>query len=99
MIPSVPVVSKSQRQLLKLFDRLDYENQQHVLAFVEFLASRSQSSIQSAESEAIVEEPQTAPRPEGESVIAAIKRLSKSYSMLDKGDMLHETSDLMSAHV
>ncbi len=65
---------------------------------MEFLASRVQSA-QSDELDAIIEEPQVEPAPEGESVIAAIKRLSKSYSMLNKGDMLHETSDLMSAHV
>lgn len=98
MIPSAPIVSKSQRQLLKLFASLDSENQQHVLAYMEFLASRVQSA-QSDEPDAIVEEPQVEPGPEGESVIAAIKRLSKSYSMLNKGDMLHETSDLMSGHV
>ena len=45
------------------------------------------------------EEPVNLPRPENESVVAAIRRLSKSYRMLDKSDMLHETSDLMSSHV
>jgi hypothetical protein len=39
------------------------------------------------------------PRPSQESVVAAIKRLSKTYEMLDRGPMLNETSALMSAHV
>ena len=99
MIPSFPASDKSQRQLLKLFSRLDKENQQHVLAYLEFLVARSQSPDKKAEEEIVNEEPVNLPRPENESVVAAIRRLSKSYRMLDKSDMLHETSDLMSSHV
>ena len=39
------------------------------------------------------------PRPEAESVVAAIRRLSASYFMLERRDMLNETAALMSAHV
>ena len=39
------------------------------------------------------------PRPEDESVIAAIKRLSKSYPMLDKTTLFDQTSAAMSAHI
>ena len=85
--------------MLKLFSRLDKDDQEHVLAFVEFLVSRSSSSAETGKEETANEKPVMLPRPEPESVVAAIKRLSKSYSMLDKGDMLHETSDLMSSHV
>ena len=99
MIPSFPASDKSQRQLLKLFSRLDKENQQHLLSYLEFLVSRSQSPDKKATGSTVSGEPVNLPRPETESVVAAIKRLSKSYSMLDKGDMLHETSDLMSSHV
>jgi hypothetical protein len=98
VIPSVPVgVNKSQRQLLKLFAKLDKANQQHVLAFMEFLASRHQSADTHSRT-AVIEAP-VVERPENESVIGAIKRLSKSYSMVDKDDVLHETSDLMTSHV
>jgi hypothetical protein len=98
VIPSVPVgVNKSQRQLLKLFAKLDKANQQHVLAFMEFLASRDQSADTPSRT-AVIEAP-VVERPENESVIGAIKRLSKSYSMVDKDDVLHETSDLMTSHV
>jgi len=97
VIPSFPAGSKSQRQLLKLFTQLDAENQQHLLSFAEFLASKPQTgaSVDSGEPQ----EPVHEQRPDNESVIAAIKRLSRSYSMLNKDDMLHETSDLMSSHV
>ena len=43
--------------------------------------------------------PQILPRPDDESVIAAIKRLAKSYPMLDKASMLNETSRLMTEHI
>ena len=39
------------------------------------------------------------PRPEDESVVAAIKRLSKSYPMLDKTTLFDQTSAAMSAHI
>lgn len=39
------------------------------------------------------------PRPETESVIAAVKRLSASYPMLNKTAMLNETSELVAQHI
>ncbi len=39
------------------------------------------------------------PRPEKEGVIPAIKRLSKTYPMLDKKVLFEQTSAAMSAHV
>jgi hypothetical protein len=44
-------------------------------------------------------EPRAVSRPTKESVVGAIKRLSHSYHMLDRGAMLHETSTLMAAQV
>jgi hypothetical protein len=44
-------------------------------------------------------EPQLQPRPESESVVAAIKRLTGSYPMLEKQALFSKTSELMSAHL
>ena len=44
-------------------------------------------------------EPESIPRPAEEKVVAAIKRLSRTYPMLDKNAMLGATSDLMMQHV
>ena len=44
-------------------------------------------------------EPILKPRPADESVIAAIKRLSQSYPMLDKAVLLNKTSLLMSEYM
>lgn len=108
MIPASPLnLNATQRRLLSMLGKLSPADQDHLLVFAEFLASRKSPSDQntsvadelSADLAATASEPEIEPRPSDESVIAAIKRLSRSYSMLDKADMLHETSDLMSAHV
>ena len=49
----------------------------------------------SAESAGTVERPAAIPRPETETVIGAVKRLSETYPMLNKDTMLHETADLV----
>ena len=89
--------NKAQRQLVKWFSQLDENRQQQLLDFAEFLVSKA--PLVAEQSGDAVEKPLIIPRPENESVIAAIKRLSKSYSMLNKDDMLYETSDLMTSHV
>jgi hypothetical protein len=86
--------NKRRQQLLAAFDRLAADAQEQLIAFAEFLVDRT--------GPATVEEPaapKPIPRPAQESVIAAVRRLSETYHMLDKGAMLHETSTLVSAHV
>jgi hypothetical protein len=46
-----------------------------------------------------IPEPQHEPRPESETVVGAIKRLSRVYAMLDRRRILNETSSLMGQHV
>lgn len=101
MLPSVPLSnqgSKAQRELIKLFSKLDKAGQQQLLLFAEFLCEKTNTQQQNSEQSKLIE-PDIIPRPESETVIGAIKRLSKSYSMVDRDDVLHETSDLMSSHV
>ena len=43
--------------------------------------------------------PVVEPRPAQESVVAGIRRLRRTYPMLDSGEMLNEASSLMAAHV
>ncbi|MET0116969.1 MAG: Crp/Fnr family transcriptional regulator [Sedimenticola sp.] len=84
-----------QRKLLKLFSALDEQARESLVAFAEFLAQREQA----VEETARTVEPLAIPRPEEESVIAAIKRLSETYPMLDRSTLFHETSSLMTSHV
>lgn len=86
-----------------LLEGLSAADQSAVINFAEFLSSRSGSLTVSAppEPELPVEipEPENIPRPEEEKVVAAVKRLSKTYFMLDKKAMLGETSDLVTQHI
>lgn len=64
-----------------------------LIEFSEFLASKYPAEKQ------VDQTYNPLPRPQGESVIAAIKRLSKSYPMLDKTTLFDQTSAVMSAHI
>jgi len=98
VLPQLPNLSKEQRRLLKQFNALDPTDQTSLLAFAEFLGQRDKATEDKDEPEQLAE-PLEIPRPEVETVVGAIKRLSSSYHMLDKSLMLTETSSLMTAHL
>jgi hypothetical protein len=86
------------RRLIRLFRALAPADRRSLLAFGEFLAQGgAQQGTEGADP--LPPKPLPLPRPEVETVIGAIRRLSRTYPMLDRGPMLHETSALMSAHV
>lgn len=82
-----------EKQLLNYFTGLDDGRKQALLEYAEFLYQRSEKIIEP------LAEPQIIPRPQEESVVGAIKRLSISYAMLDKQYMLHEISGLMAQNM
>ncbi len=86
-----------EKKLLKLFNRLAAPERDMVLGFAEYLSARAQGDGKAVSS--AVPEPRDIPRPESESVVAAIKRLSSTYHMLDDPRLLNEVSILMSQHV
>ena len=96
MLPPKIQLPPEQQRLLKLFKRLGKSEQQSLIDFAEFLSQRAPvtEAAQSAPSE-----PAEIPRPQSETVVAAMRRLTNTYHMLDKNELLHEASDLMSAHI
>ena len=82
------------KRLQQCYDALADDERRTLLDFAEFLVSRSEP-----QDNVVDITPRHIPRPEDESVIAAIKRLSDVYHMLDRSKMLHETSGLMAQHV
>jgi hypothetical protein len=71
-----------------------------LLAFAEFLLQRNRfAAPAAAPAKAPLPAPETLPRPAQESVVAALKRLAKTYPMLDKTEMLGATSDLVARHI
>lgn len=99
MLPPKQMVSPRQRQLLKVFDRLSEDDKKSLQSYAEFLASREASEETQNELPTEFPVPDLNTSPEGESVVGAIKRLSKTYHMIDKDDLLHKASALMGAHV
>ena len=97
MLPGMPITGKGGSKLLALYQKLPAAGQQTLLAFAEFLQTKC--SAQQPADPRRVELPLQITRPPQESVVAAIRRLSRNYAMLDKKTLLHETADLMSAHV
>ena len=88
------MVRRGRERLLEIHDSLAEEQRGHLLEYAEFLVARH-----GVVKERAVSVPQHIPRPEQESVVGAIKRLSTVYPMLDHSRMLHETAGLMTQHV
>jgi hypothetical protein len=76
--------------------RLPEEQLRTLLQFAEFLLAQApEAEVEDAP----LPEPRAIPRPAEESVIKAMRRLSETYFMLDRGPLLNETSALMAQHV
>ena len=88
-------MKSSEKKLLDIFRNLSADHRRTLIAFADFLAIQSNTNAD----ENIVHEPVAIERPENESVIAAIKRLSESFPMLDKAKLLNDTSNLVTQHV
>lgn len=86
-------MSKLENQLLDCFYQLPEQARQNLLEYAQFLVERHGIS------ESVPDEPLELPRPQEETVIAAIKRLSRTYPMLNKDKLLHETSGLVTEHM
>ena len=99
MFPAMPVqANKKERKLIKLFKLLDENNKESLLAFAEFLSHRGAND----DDETLERVPSKALdiiRPSKESVVKAIKRLSKTYPMVDKENILHPISAVMTSHI
>ena len=90
-----PQANKQERELIKLYKSLDEANKETFLAFGEFLKTRANPENPQTVVESLLVD---IPRPETESVIKAIKRLSATYPMVDKETILHPISNLMTSH-
>lgn len=83
---------RPEKRIVELYAQLPEAERKSLLDFAEFLASRCKKAPVSLE-------PRDIPRPEEESVVAAMKRLRETYHMLDHSRLLHEASGLMAQHL
>lgn len=88
-------MSVDRKKLLDLFDGLDTRQQEMLLAFAEFLAVRS---AQPAAPAGGAGEPESIERPAEETVVMAIRRLTRTYPMLDRRKLFDATSRFMAQH-
>jgi len=86
----------AEKKLLKYFSRLTPEQRVTLLQFAEFLSEKGSTDYSVPEK---IPEPELKERPEEETVVAAIKRLTAGYPMLDRDKLFNETSTLMTRHV
>ena len=86
-------MSNAVQKLSQIYSSLPEAEQKTLLDFAEFLQARA------PELKSVPTEPLPIPRPEAESVVGAIKRLTQTYPMIERHTMLNETSDLMMQHM
>lgn len=93
----IPNLPKEPRRLLRLYNVLDDGRRASLLAFAEFLAQQQEDDKPREPSEA--QSPRELPRPEEESVVAAMRRLTETYPMIERDALLDQATSLMMAHM
>ena len=83
-------MSVDEKELLKKFRLLPEAQKQALADYAEFLCQRY-----AEEPEPVPQQPLDIPRPQQETVIKAIQRLSKTYPMLDSKELFEKTSTYM----
>lgn len=84
-------MTAGRQRLAQLYAALDPGRRAALLEYAEFLAARTDPRP------AAVRQP--IPRPDAESVIAALKRLRATYPMLDSAPLLDAAAAMVTAHV
>ena len=97
-VPKQQKLDSQQQRLLDIFMRIEAGERDTLIAFAEFLAGR-QKIDERPEELLAPQQPVSIERPSKESVVKAIKRLSASYFMLERDQLLDETSSLMTSHI
>jgi len=81
-------------KLLASFEKLNDTDQSSVVSFAQFLVSQAPQH-----EELLFEKRLEILRPDEESVVAAIKRLAKTYPMVNQSDVMDKCAQLMSEHM
>jgi len=92
-------MKEDDKNLLIIFHELDESSQKSLLDFAEYLLARQPQGEQSKQYTQTPLQPLEETASQGESVIAAIKRMRRVYFMLDVGDLFNEASSLVTANI
>ena len=85
-------MTREEQALLKLYRNLSRGRREGLIDYARYLEGCEPPKDQISEKVDI-------PRPEEESVVAAIRRLTSSYPMLDRTTLLDQTTGLMAQHL
>lgn len=86
-------MKKSTKKLLEHYRNLPDEVAQQLVDYAEFLSSRHNTEVEEISS------PENIFRPEKESVVIAVKRLTATYPMLNTDKLLDHTASLVSQNM
>ena len=86
-------MKEDEQKLLAIFEGLAPEQQDRLIEFAEFLAIGEAGA-----DKPIAAEPEVMSRPREETVAMAIRRLVKSYPMLDRRRLMSEASQFLAEH-
>lgn len=95
-------MTENEKRILAALERLDEQQQQQLVDYAEFLAARAggdppaPAAAATAAEPAAPEEPQPEEPAPDEGPVKAIKRLRRTYPMLDAKNLLDETTTIMS---
>jgi len=90
------VMTKNEKDLIKIYQQLNESDQNSVCSFAEYLLSKNKKTVEDNDESG---EPVKIERPKEERVVAAIKRLSATYPMINKSGVLDEAANLMTQHM
>jgi len=108
-------LTDQQQALLNYYQDLSVQDQYSLLRYAEFLStgvvsnesvagdfvkdSSTSSQDERPSSRQVVAKPEKIERPEDETVVAALKRMSATYPMLEKNKLLNKASELVAQHI
>jgi len=92
----MPSTDHDEMRLLATFRALAASDRHALQAYAEFLSVRCGAVGVAAGTAAAKPQPES--RPDGESVVMAIRRLTRTYPMLDRRKLMGHTSQLMAEH-
>ncbi len=92
---------KTFKTLEALYQQLNAQNQHSLHSFAAFLLQQQEktAAVSGASAEQQIEQKKDIPRPRQEKVVAAIKRLSNTYPMINKSSVLDQAAQIMTEHM
>ena len=87
------IENNKNKDINDIYQSLSPESKHSLLDYAEYLSQRDGPGVVEKQLK------QEMPRPQDESVVAALKRLNQTYPMIERKLIFHEASSLMTEHI